>query len=169
MIMKSNTGNKSSRSNISAFTLIELLVVISIIGILAAISLISFTTSQKQARDAARKSDLKQYQTSLESFANAGNGLYPSRTATNIASSTLCTDLGLTGCPEDPKYASDPTYTQYKYESDGTGAGGKTATKYVLWAKLESSANYWVVCSIGKNGTKSQTGWTDPTNGTCPL
>jgi prepilin-type N-terminal cleavage/methylation domain-containing protein len=59
------------------FTLIELLVVISIIGILAALSLASFTTSQKQARDTERKSDLSQYRSSLESYANIKNGLFP--------------------------------------------------------------------------------------------
>ena len=64
LIMKSNISNKSSRGNTSAFTLIELLVVISIIGILAAMVTVSFTASQRQARDAAKKSDLKQYQTS---------------------------------------------------------------------------------------------------------
>ena len=42
-----------------AFTLIEMLVVISLIGILAALALVSFGVSQKQARDSARKSDLK--------------------------------------------------------------------------------------------------------------
>ena len=52
------------------FTLIELLIVISIIGILVTIVSASFVTSQKQARDVQRKSDLKQYQNALENFAN---------------------------------------------------------------------------------------------------
>ncbi len=43
-----------------AFTLIEMLVVISLIGILAALAMVSFSSVQKQARDTARKSDLKQ-------------------------------------------------------------------------------------------------------------
>lgn len=151
----------------NGFTLIELLVVISVIGILAAISLVSFGVAQKQAKDTERKSDLNQYRSSLESFANANGGLYPSRTATNRASETLCTDLGLTGCPIDPKYTTDNTY-DYKYESNGTNAT-KTATQYVLWAKLESSTNYWVVCSEGKSGTSPISGWTDPTGGNCSI
>jgi len=152
--------------NKSGFTLIELLVVISIIGILAAVSLISFATAQRQARDSQRKSDLKQYSTALESFANATGGLYPSRSVpTTISSSNLCTDLAFSSCPLDPK---DPTNV-YRYVSDGTGSGNKNATKYVLWAKLESATNYWVICSSGKTGPSPINGWTDPSSGTCPI
>jgi type II secretion system protein G len=50
------------------FTLIELLVVITILGILAVIGLETFTSSQARARDAQRKSDLKQMANSLELF-----------------------------------------------------------------------------------------------------
>ena len=60
------------------FTLIEILVVISIIGVLASLALVSFAGTQKQARDTQRKNDLKQYQTSLENFANNNSSLYPS-------------------------------------------------------------------------------------------
>jgi prepilin-type N-terminal cleavage/methylation domain-containing protein len=152
----------------AGFTLIELLVVISIIGILAGMITVSFTSSQKQARDTERKSDLTQYRTLLESFANKNNGLYPSRHVSGgqPASTTLCTDLVLTGCPEDPKYASDNTY-QYKYQSDGTGSGTVTGTTYVLWAKLENVTNmFWVVCSTGQSGKiASSTTFTD---GACP-
>lgn len=150
------------------FTLIELLVVISIIGILAALSLASFATAQKQARDSQRKSDLKQYSTSLESSANVNGGLYPSRSvAVTISGSNLCADLVITNCPADPK-TSDSTYA-YRYVSDGTGSGNKNATKYVLWTKLESSTNYWVLCSTGKAGTSPISGWTDPMSGACPI
>lgn len=152
------------------FTLIELLVVISIIGVLAALSLASFATAQRQARDTQRKSDLKQYSTSLEASANANGGLFPSRSITTTltaGSNSLCTDLVLTNCPGDPK-TNDATYA-YKYVSDGTGSGNKNATKYVLWSKLEGSANYWVLCSSGKAGTSLISGWTDPMSGACPI
>lgn len=154
----------------SGFTLIELLVVISIIGILAALSLASFTTAQKQARDTERKSDLVQYQNSLEGYANKNNSLYPARPdAAGASSATLCTDLGLTGCSEDPKNESDATYS-YKYQSNGTVSNGSaTATKYVLWAKLESATSYRVVCSDGKNGNITQSTWVNPSAGVCPL
>jgi prepilin-type N-terminal cleavage/methylation domain-containing protein len=148
-----------------AFTLIELLVVISIIGILITMSLVSFTRSQKQARDTQRKSDLKQYQTALENFANENNGLYKSRT-TAVTSVTLCSDLGLTTCPQDPSNLTDSSY-QYSYISDGTGGGSATATAYALWGPMETEpGNYWIVCSNGKVGKKT----TAPSLGTiCPL
>lgn len=150
-----------------AFTLIELLIVISIIGILSSLAFFGTTSSQKQARDAQRKSDLRQYQTSVENFANKGNSLFPGESAAVIANTDLCSDLGLTSCPVDPKKASQPTYEDYKYQSDGAVSDGSAiSTKYVLWAKLENSANYWVVCSDGKTGTKASV---SGTGGVCPI
>lgn len=147
--------------NSKAFTLIELLVVISIIGILAALALVSFSSSQKQAKDTQRKSDIKQYQTVLETFASKSNGLYPSRTSATNAS-TLCATLGVSGnCPTDPK-----TGQTYEYISDGSGSPNSDAANYVLWATLESqSGNYWIVCSIGKVGISQ----TVPNSSSCPL
>lgn len=140
----------------AGFTLIELLVVISIIGILAAIVTVSFTSSQKQARDTQRKSDLAQYRTSLEAFAGANNSLYPySGGGFATPLSSFCTSY-LTkfagNCPDDPK----PTTRTYEYRSDGSGSAGQaTASKYALYVNggLESDANNtWVVCYNGKSG-----------------
>lgn len=159
------------RKNISkGFTLIEMLVVISLIGILAALALVSFSSSQKQARDTTRKSDLRQYQTALEMYGNLTSGLFPSRTAAASAYSTLCSDLNIRlepdiSCSQDPKNASDPTFT-YNYISNGT-SGTASATLYVVWGKIENSATtkYWVVCSNGKIGEST----TAPSSGTCPI
>lgn len=51
-----------------SFTLIELLVVIAIIGSLSAILLPNFMAARERARDAQRKSDLKQIQKALEMY-----------------------------------------------------------------------------------------------------
>ena len=147
--------------------MIEILVVISLIGILAGLILVSFTGSQKQSRDTQRKSDLKQYQNALEVFANQSDGLYPSQTTT-VAASALCADLGISACPEDVRAGDDASFG-YRFQSDGSGLAVADAARYVLWAKLENTADYWVNCSDGRVGTKSQTGWADPTGGTCPL
>jgi len=143
------------------FTLIELLVVISIIGILASIALVSFTGAQRQARDTRRKSDIKQYQTSLEIFASRNNSLYPSRTTASYRPDQMCATLGLTNCPRDP---STTTY-EYYYLSNGSGSPNNNATQYVLWAYQENSADYFIVCSNGKTGTAAAA----PGSSDCPI
>ena len=162
-----------SLKNNKGFTMIELLVVISIIGILAALAMVSFTSSQKQARDSQRKSDLRQYSTSLEGFGNQNNGLYPAYAVPSgvqaSLSSGLCARLGLTNCSEDPKNITDSSYPFYRYQSNGTAVNGTaTAITYVLWGKLENSDNYWVVCSSGNVGAKAVAGFT-VSGGICPL
>lgn len=151
------------------FTLVELLVVISLIGILAALALVSYTGTQKQARDTQRKSDLKQYQNSSEIFANKNNGLYLSYGAAAAANATtLCTPLDLgTNCPDDPRVSEGQL--PYKYSSDGPGDGSTSATQYVFFAELENTNQYWALCSNGKVGAKDQADWSSPTNGACPL
>ena len=91
----------------SAFTLIELLVVFAIIGILFATVAANFNTSKSRARDALRESDIKQYQTQLEVFANTQSSqLYPSRITTAVDITSLCTTLGISAtCPTDPRCA----------------------------------------------------------------
>lgn len=152
------------------FTMIELLVVISIIGILAALALVSFSSSQKQARDAQRKSDLRQYATSLEGYANKNNSLYPARPDSSgvDAQEILCDDLSLDNCPGDPKDDSANGY-YYRYQSNGSSStGAATSVKYVLWAQLENTENYWVVCSTGTSGAKEQSGFSVE-GGVCPI
>jgi len=140
-----------------AFTLIELLVVISIIGILASIALVSFGPAQKQARDTQRKSDIRQYQNALEMYANKYNGLFVV-SAELIDPFSICATLtgSATGCSTDPKNGTSPY--GYHYQTNDTGS------TYVLWAKLENVAKYWVVCSSGKVGTVDSF-----SGGTCPL
>jgi len=138
------------------FSLIELLVVVSIIGILATLAVSNFNQIRTRARDTERKSDLKQYSTALESFANLNNGLYPSYTTPVdvTASGGLCSKIGAPDCPDDPLLSADDTYQHYKYISlDGTGIGDADATTYSLWSDLESgTSDYWILCSTGKVG-----------------
>ena len=138
------------------FTLIEMLVVVSLIGILAAIALVSFSSVQKQARDTTRKSDLKQYQTAIESYSSKNNGNYLVSVATSLSSGTVCTALNIGTCPPDPKDISPLTY---RYISDGVN--------YVIWGGLETKTPtvYWVGCSNGKNGESPSA----PTTSICPL
>lgn len=141
------------------FTLLEILVVISIIGILTGLAIFSFEPAQKRARDTQRKSDLKQYQTSLESYANNNSGLYPIHTTSvTISTNNLCDvdELDISGsCPEDPKTGFD--IYGYHYVSD------TAASEFILWAKLETD-DYWVVCSSGKSDV-----WATTPALPCPL
>lgn len=158
-----------NKKHIKAFTLIELLVVISVLGILIALSTFGAQKAFENSRDTRRKSDLKEYQSALENYANGYNGLFPKRinAAGVSAATTLCTDLGMTSCPDDPV-----TVSAYKYQSDGTGATGPgtaISTIYVLWVPLEnvSTPTWWVFCSNGKVGTAIS--GIPPSSGNCPI
>lgn len=151
------------------FTLVELIIVMSIIGILVTLGVVSYRSAQIKTRDVGRKSDLKQYQNALEVYASGHNGLYPFRGSPVSAATTLCSDLSLPKCPEDPRPPSAPE--PYGYVSTNTGgsgvAGTASADKYVLYAYFEGSPERWVVCSDGRSGVMPATA-ASPT-GVCPL
>lgn len=130
------------------FTMIELLIVMAIIAALATIFISTFPNSQKKARDAQRRSDLKQYQTALELYANKSTtGSYPPGSGVNPQ--TLCSTLGLPACPPDPKSGSACTggTCGYRYTR------GTDTVSYSLSALLESPINtatpLLIVCSNG--------------------
>jgi len=62
--------------NKKGFTLIELLIVIAIIGVLATLLMVNFVGVRERARDAQRKSDIRQIQSALEMY-RADQGVYP--------------------------------------------------------------------------------------------
>ncbi len=129
------------RAKSRGFTLIELLVVIAIIGILASIVLASFSTAQKQARDASRRQIISNVQTAFEQY-YAEKNLYPEN-ATQIS------DAFQNGVqPTDPK-----TSTPLIWNVSPTGAG------YCVCATLESgtgnatSPGASSTCSWSNTGT----------------
>lgn len=139
----------------NGFTLIELLIVITIIGILIAAAVFGSQNAFQSSRNTRRQSDIKQFQSALELFANRNNGLFPLR-YDPVTSNTLCTDLGMTNCP------TDPTGTLYEYCTDGVPASGANgspnATQYAVFGPLEGltdsfgSPYMFMVCSNGKVG-----------------
>jgi len=120
-----------------SFTLIELLVVLAIIGILAAMIIASLSGARSRARDATRKSDLRQVKTALEQY-YSDKEKYPVQT-TSVNLSTLSSDIStyISKIPEDPQ----GTY-KYQYISDAEG------TKYALSSTLENTKDpsYNVTC-----------------------
>lgn len=165
MTISANSAKRRGFSDrLNAFTLIELLVVISIIGLLVAVATVSFSSSQKQARDIKRKSDLKFYQNGAEVFANKSTGLYPMWSAgVDASGNQFCGgSLSMSNCPQDPR-SKDGNY--YHYQSDGSYNDGRAmASKYVIWSVTESPAGYWVVCSSGANFYSAA----QPSLDTCP-
>lgn len=128
------------------FTLIELLIVIAVIGILAAVLVVVLNpnTQIKKARDAGRKSALKQLQSTLEQY-NSDTGSYPDTSC--WSGNSLCWTLGsgsflganaanyTQSLPTDPKQSGDDctgatSYGYYYYTSDS----GKT---YQVITRLE--------------------------------
>lgn len=114
------------------FTLIELLVVIAVIGLLSSIVLVSLNSARAKARDARRKSDLKQISLALEFYydiynrypvgSGPGNGVPGDEWRTfiqggcdNSVLNALTSSGYLSTVPEDPLA---PTY-RYFYEADG--------------------------------------------------
>ncbi|MDP3954929.1 MAG: prepilin-type N-terminal cleavage/methylation domain-containing protein [bacterium] len=61
-------NNQQSTINNLGFTLIELLVVISIIGILATLIMANFMGVRERARDARRKSDIREIQNAIQMY-----------------------------------------------------------------------------------------------------
>jgi len=116
------------------FNLIELLIVLAIIGVLASFLLTNFIGAKARARDAQRKSDLRQIQSALELY-RTDQGSYPkdvdmpacggSLTFTDPVTLSITTYIQKMPC--DPLSA-----TSYSYIRRG---GGST---YALTACLEN-------------------------------
>jgi prepilin-type N-terminal cleavage/methylation domain-containing protein len=128
--------NKKNR----AFTLIELLVVMAIIMILASLLIVRFSIAQKKARDATRKSDLKEIQNALELYADDHNGIVPVRTSTvavidlsGTAADPILTPTYVSRIPEDVKKGTQDF--GYWFQSDSNGK------QYWLRARLEAEKN----------------------------
>lgn len=99
------------------FTLLELLVVIGIIALLVSMTMVSYSTSQKKARDAKRKSDVRAIQSALEQYYSICGYTYKSYAGGFVDSGILCTSINPTVAimptvPVDPK-----TITPYQCNS----------------------------------------------------
>ncbi len=141
------------------FTLIELLVAISIIGVLSALLLANMLGVRQRARDAQRKSDLKQVETALRLYYN-DNQSYPPSDSGNIAggackgsdcswgSSLLGTDeiTYMKELPQDPLQDPLGSDSSYFYER-----GADTDT-FSLYAYLENRSDTDGTESCGSSG-----------------
>ncbi len=140
----------------NGFTLIELLIVISIIGVLAALLMANFVGIRQRARDAQRKSDVRQIQAALELY-RADVGTYPNlvpNCTDSIKSDCVASDaiVYMQDTPSDPLGSTYYNSGSYYYE---VGTGNAT---YVLGGCLENSNDSQAIttspggsgCSTGK-------------------
>lgn len=115
------------------FTLLELLVVIGLISVLAGIGISSYSTAQQKARDARRKSDVKEIQSALEQYYSVCKYNYPASLGTSIQTTTpTCTEDStiLSTVPTDPK-------TGAAYDTTGPN-GSISSTAYKICITLET-------------------------------
>ncbi|HKB88778.1 MAG TPA: prepilin-type N-terminal cleavage/methylation domain-containing protein [Patescibacteria group bacterium] len=139
---------------VQAFTLIEMLVVISIIGILATLVAANLNSARSRARDAERKSDLKNISTALRIYYN-DESRYPASDNSNKIKA--CDPGGVSACtwggewnigttvymqtlPQDPL---SPTQ-DYRYVQDSSDTDS-----YTLDACLENQSDTNAIASGG--------------------
>lgn len=131
---------------IKGFTLIELLVVISIIGILATLVVANLNSARSRARDAQRKSDIKNLQTALRLYFN-DEGNFPASNSSgqivgcdSYTTPTVCTWGGswvigntayMNTLPKDPLSPNQP----YRYTL------GSSDDTFTLKACLENASD----------------------------
>jgi len=120
--------------NKKGFTLIELLVVIAIIGMLSALLVPNFMGARERARDAQRKSDLKQIQKALEMY-RQDQTLYPTATSGRFGTCGSSFSSGSTIYMN--KIPCDPLApTPYYYSPNNTNL------TFQLCACLENKADF---------------------------
>lgn len=121
--------------NLKGFTLVELLIVVGIIGILATLLMANFIGVRQRARDAQRKSDIRQIQSALE-FYRSDIGNYP-------ASVAACGSSLTGGTPVNTymqKIPCDPSGSTY-YNSGSYRYTQTSSTTYTLGGCLENTAD----------------------------
>lgn len=141
------------------FTLIELLVVVSIIGVLATLVVANLNSARGRARDAARKSDLKNLSTALRLYFN-DRGVYP---ANNTSGDILgCGASGTSACVWGEPWTvgtttymaelpADPLSDQsYKYEL------GVASDTFTLSSCLENKSDVSGVTTTDSNWCTTQ-------------
>ncbi|HWY79693.1 MAG TPA: prepilin-type N-terminal cleavage/methylation domain-containing protein [Candidatus Sulfotelmatobacter sp.] len=120
--------------NGKGFTLIELLLVIAIIGILTTFLMANFLGAKARARDAQRKSDLRQLQSAFEQY-RADQGQYPTAAQVSCGGS-----LTFNGATYMQKIPCDPLNNpQFKYTYVTNGPAFTTYTLIVCLENINDS------------------------------
>jgi len=136
------------------FTLVELLIVIAILGVLASLILANMSGARERARDAQRKSDLRQLQTALRMYFT-DFGRNPASTASNQIQHSATSEIfdwgdefGIGGntymskLPIDPLDESSGGAYSYNYQLHPTDTD-----LYCAWAVLENESDGQIATS----------------------
>lgn len=127
-------NSKYYKNSKKSFTLIELLVVIAIIGGLSALLVPNYMGARERARDAQRKSDLKQIQKALEMYKQDQN---PPSYPNSLPPFDVCwsSEPNCRGNIYMNKFPADPNGNSYSYQVDNNNL------TYTLCACLENKAD----------------------------
>jgi type II secretion system protein G len=122
--MKESKYHNKLSVNKSGFTLIELLVVIAMIGILASLLMVNYIGIRARAKDAQRKSDLRQIQSALELYRSDSGG-YPASLPSCGSTLSYSGVTYMRQIPCDPINAAPFTYSyQNAYGGSSYTLGG---------------------------------------------
>lgn len=135
---------------LTGFTLIELLTVVAIIGILASIVMVSLASAKQKTRDAARISDIRNIQLTLEEYYNDNNrypcGIYSVGIGVNCTGVPAFTNY-MSKVPTDPNISGACTVgteaSCYRYVAMALDSGNtdcSQAYRYHLGAVLERAS-----------------------------
>jgi len=133
------------------FTLIELLIVVAIIGVLSTFLMTNFIGVRQRARDAQRKSDLRQLQSALEMY-RADQGTYPANLTNCGGTFSSGTQVYMQTVPCDPLNTynggnyfyydsnSQANYCLISCLENGADSQGKTAAQVNAVTQCNGSA-----------------------------
>ena len=153
-----------SINNPQGFTLIELLVVISIIAVLSVVGIVTYTSTQKSARDARRRTDIDAIANALEasktstgyvaltagSFANGGVPTDSTTPQYSVCASDGTAAVNGTGYnPPSTWYNATPVAnpTAATANCNSVSSAGGAAWKTVSTSDPKTGAVNWTICA----------------------
>ena len=135
----------------SGFTIMEILIVLAVIAVLMAVAIPRFRGLQMEAWRSKAQGDLVTLKAAIESY-KMNNAGYPVETPG--AGKTISTGWQAALTAAKPAMISNAL-------NDPFSGGGSTPYRYVLSADDANKANFYLVWSVGPDGSTSITGIDD--------